>query len=190
MEIHSYHGSVDPLWNSRAMKCPSAGPLPAVLPDGLSCDIKPAFLLAMLHQHGRKAAWGRQAAAMVRVHSYGIPQPWCAFTAMEFHGHGARSQLWNSAAMVRVHSYGIPRPWRAYTAMENHSYIDQLWNSTAMVGVHSYGIPDQVQTDSGVECTHRFPAARRVQSGPGTFALYAHFLYNLAIPSPARAWTR
>jgi hypothetical protein len=63
MEIHSYHGSVNPLWNS---------------------------------------------TAMVRVHSYGIPQPWCAFTAMEFRSHGARSQLWNSAAMVRVHSYGIP----------------------------------------------------------------------------------
>jgi hypothetical protein len=75
--------------------------------------------------------------------------------------------------------------------MENHSYegsIDQLWNSTAMVGVHSYGIPEQVQTDSGVECTHRFPAARRIQSGPGTCALFAQFLYDRAFPSPALAW--
>jgi hypothetical protein len=68
--------------------------------------------------------------------------------------------------------------------MENHSYespIDQLWNSTAMVRVHSYGIPEQVQTDSGVECTHRFPAARRIQSGPGTCALFAQFLYDRSI---------
>jgi hypothetical protein len=110
MEIHSYHGSVDPLWNSTATMCPLAGPLPAVLPAGSSCDIKPAFLLAMLGQHGRKAAWRvRQAAAMVGVHSYGKPQlRRLNRSAMEFHGHGGRPQLWNSAAMVRVHSYGIP----------------------------------------------------------------------------------
>jgi hypothetical protein len=68
--------------------------------------------------------------------------------------------------------------------MEIHSYqgsSDLLWNSTAMVGVHSYGIPEQVHTDNGVECTHRFPARRRVQSGPGTFALFAQFLYDRSI---------
>jgi transposase InsO family protein len=50
-----------------------------------------------------------------------------------------------------------------------------------MVGVHSYGIPEQVQTDSGVECTHRFPARRRIQSGPGTCALFEQFLNSHAI---------
>jgi hypothetical protein len=68
--------------------------------------------------------------------------------------------------------------------MENHSYegsIDQLWNSTAMVGAHSFGIPEQVQTDSGVECTHRFPARGRIQSGTGTCALFAQFLYDRSI---------
>jgi hypothetical protein len=110
MEIHSYHGSVDPLWNSTAMMCPSAKPLPAVLPAVPSCDIKPALLLAMRGQHGRKAAWRvRQAAAMEGVHSYGKPQLRRLHrSAMEFHGHGGRPQLWNSAAMVRVHCYGIP----------------------------------------------------------------------------------
>jgi hypothetical protein len=61
--------------------------------------------------------------------------------------------------------------------MEIHSYqgsLDPLWNSTAMVRVHSYGIPEQVQTDNGVECTHRFPARRRIQSGPGTCALFSY----------------
>jgi hypothetical protein len=77
--------------------------------------------------------------------------------------------------------------------MEIHSYqgsLDQLWNSTAMVGVHSYGIPEQIKTDSGVDCTHRFPARRRIQSCPGTYALFAQFLYDRAFPSPAlaRAW--
>jgi hypothetical protein len=98
----------------------------------------------MLHQHGRKAAWG------------------C----------------------------GKPQPWRPCTAMEIHSYqgsLNPLWNSTAMVGVHSYGIPEQVPTDSGVECTHRLPAARRIQSGPGTCALFAQFLYDRSFPSPALA---
>jgi hypothetical protein len=75
--------------------------------------------------------------------------------------------------------------------MENQSYegsIDPLWNSTAMAGVHSYGIPEQVQPDSGVEYTQRFPAARRIQSGPGTCALFAQFLYDRSFPSPALAW--
>jgi hypothetical protein len=62
---------------------------------------KTGFLLAIPGQHGRKAAWRAYTAmeihsyqgaldplwnstAMVRVHSYGIPQLWCAFTAMEF----------------------------------------------------------------------------------------------------------
>jgi hypothetical protein len=82
-------------------------------------------------------------------------------------------------------------PWRPCTAMEFHSYqgsLDPLWNSTAMVGVHSYGIPEQVHTDSGVECTHRFPARRRIQSCPGTCALFAQFLYDRSFPSPALAW--
>jgi hypothetical protein len=111
MEIHSYPGSVDPLWNSTAMMYPSAGPLPAVLRAGPSCDIKPAFLLAIIGQHGRKAAWRmRQAAAMEGVHSYGKPQLRRLHrSAMEFHGHSGRPQLWNSTAMVRVHSYGIPQ---------------------------------------------------------------------------------
>jgi hypothetical protein len=57
--------------------------------------------------HGaRSQLWN--SAAMVCVHSYGIPQPWCAFTAMEFRSHGGRTQLWNSTAMAGVHSYGIP----------------------------------------------------------------------------------
>jgi hypothetical protein len=72
--------------------------------------------------------------------------------------------------------------------MENHSYqgsLDPLWNSTAMEGVHSYGIPEQVKTDNGVECTHRFPAGRRTQSSSGTCALFAQFLYDRSFPSPA-----
>jgi hypothetical protein len=99
---------------------------------------KTGFLLAMLHQHGRKAAWG-----------CGKPQPWSPWTAMEIHSYQAS--------------------------------LDPLWNSTAMVGVHSYGIPELVQPDSGVECTHRFPAARRIQSGPVTRALFAQFLYDRSI---------
>jgi hypothetical protein len=97
------------------------------------------------------------------------------------HQHG-RKAVWGC---------GKPQPWRPWTAMENHSYegsIDQLWNSTAMVGLHSYGIPEQVQTNSGVECTHRFPAARRIQSGPRNCALFAQFLYDRSCPSPALAW--
>jgi hypothetical protein len=111
---------------------------------------------------------------------------------MEFHSYDARSQLWNSTAMVRVHSYGIPQPWCAFTAMEFHSHgaRSQLWNSAAMVRIHSYGIPELVQTDNGIEFTQRFPLCRRIHSSPRTFALYAHFLYNRAIRSPARAWTR
>jgi hypothetical protein len=60
--------------------------------------------------------------------------------------------------------------------MEIHSYqgsSDTLRNSIAVVDVHSYGIPELVQPDSGVECTHRFPARRRIQSGPRNFALFA-----------------
>jgi hypothetical protein len=84
MEIHSYHGSVDPLWNFTAMICPSVGPLPAVLPDGPSCDIKPAFLLAMLHQHGRQGHG-----------ECGKPRPWRAYTAMENHSYeGSIDQLY------------------------------------------------------------------------------------------------
>jgi hypothetical protein len=54
----------------------------------------------MLHQHGRKAAWGCSK-----------PQPWRPWTAMEihsyqgslrpaleFHSHGGRKQLWNPRA--------------------------------------------------------------------------------------------
>jgi hypothetical protein len=123
MEIHSYQGSLDPLWISTARMGAPEEPVSVALPAGPSCDIKPAFLIAMLGQHGRKAAWG------------------C----------------------------GKPQPWRAWTAMEIHSYqgsLDTLRNSIAAVGVHSYGIPELVQTDSGVECTHRFPARRRIQSAP------------------------
>jgi hypothetical protein len=144
MEIHSCQGSLDPLWNSTARMGASEEPVSVALPAVPSCDIKPVFLLAMLNQHGRKAAWG------------------C----------------------------GKPQPWRPWTAMEIHSYqgsLDPLWNSTAMVGVHSYGIPEQVQTDSGVECTHRFPACRRIQSCPGTCALFAQFLCDRSFPSPALA---
>jgi hypothetical protein len=43
-----------------------------------------------------------------------------------------------------------------------------------MVRVHSYGIPELVQTDNGVEFTHRFPAHRRVQSGPGPLR-FSHY---------------
>jgi hypothetical protein len=50
---------------------------------------KTGFLLAMLHQHGRKAAWGRQGAAMG------------AYAAMENQSYeGSIDQLWNSTAMV------------------------------------------------------------------------------------------
>jgi hypothetical protein len=147
MEIHSYHGSVDPLWNSTAMMCPSARPLPAVLSAGPSCDIKPAFLLAILGQHGRKAAWRvRQAAAMEGVHSYGKPQLRRLHrSAMEFHGHGGPRQLWNPRA-------GTNGQWRK------------------------------------VNPSRHFVQACPVS--PGTFALYAHFLYNRAIRSPAMAWTQ
>jgi hypothetical protein len=69
MEIHSYQGSLDPLWNSTAMEGGRGGSAP-----------------------GR----ARQAAAMVRVHSYGIPQPWCAFTAMEFPSRCNRTIAWSS----------------------------------------------------------------------------------------------
>jgi hypothetical protein len=60
--------------------------------------------------------------------------------------------------------------------MEFHSHgaRAQLWNSAAMVRVHSYGIPELVQTDNGVEFTHRFPAHRRVQSGPGPLR-FSHY---------------
>jgi hypothetical protein len=89
---------------------------------------------------------------------------------MEIHSYqGSLDPLWNSTAMEGVRSYGIPQPWWAFIAMENHSYegpIDQLWNSTAMVGVHSYGIPEQVQTDDGIEFTHRDTSRRCVQSVP------------------------
>jgi hypothetical protein len=37
---------------------------------------KTGFLLAMLHQHGRNAAWG-----------CGKPQPWNPWTAMEIHSY-------------------------------------------------------------------------------------------------------
>jgi hypothetical protein len=110
----------------------------------------------------------RQAAAMEPVDSYGISQlPRLLRPALEFHSHGGRTQLFECT---------IIRNDRA------------AWNSTAMVGVHSYGIPEQVQTDSGVECTHRFPAARLTQSGPGTCALFAQILYDRSFPSPALAW--
>jgi hypothetical protein len=71
MEIHSYQGSLDPLWNSTARMGASEGPVSVALPAVPSCDIKPVFLLAVLHQHGRKAAWVGQAAAMEAIHSYG-----------------------------------------------------------------------------------------------------------------------
>jgi hypothetical protein len=58
MEFHSYQGSLDPLWNSIARMGASEEPVSVALPAVPSCDIKPVFLLAMLHQHGRKAAWG------------------------------------------------------------------------------------------------------------------------------------
>jgi hypothetical protein len=58
MEIHSYQGSLNPLWNSTARIGASEEPVSVALPAVPSRDIKPVFLLAMLHQHGRKAAWG------------------------------------------------------------------------------------------------------------------------------------
>jgi hypothetical protein len=93
MENHSYEGSIDPLWNSTARMGASEGPVSVALPAVPSCDIKPVFLLAMLHQHGRKAVWGvRQAAAMEAVDSYGKPQLRRLHrSAMEFHSHGGRS---------------------------------------------------------------------------------------------------
>jgi hypothetical protein len=71
MEFHSYQGSLDPLWNSTARMGAPEEPVSVALAAVPSCDIKPVFLLAMLHQHGRKAAWVGQAAAMEAVDSYG-----------------------------------------------------------------------------------------------------------------------
>jgi hypothetical protein len=71
MEIHSYQGSLDLLWNSTARMGASKEPVSVALPAVPSCDIKLVFLLAMLRQHGRKAAWVGQAAAMEAVDSYG-----------------------------------------------------------------------------------------------------------------------
>jgi hypothetical protein len=100
MEIHSYQVSVDLLWNSTARMGASEEPVSVALPAGPSCDIKPAFLLAMLGQHGRKAAWRVwQAAAMEGVHCYGKPQLRRPHrSAMEFHGHRGRTQLWKTTA--------------------------------------------------------------------------------------------
>jgi hypothetical protein len=98
MEFHSYLTSLDPLWNSTARVGASEEPVSVDLPAGPSCDIKLVFLLAMRHQHGRKAAWG-----------CGKPQPWSPWTAMENQSYqGSLDPLWNSTAMVGVHSYGIP----------------------------------------------------------------------------------
>jgi transposase InsO family protein len=44
-----------------------------------------------------------------------------------------------------------------------------------------YGIPERVQTDNGVEFTNRYTSRRRVQSGPGTYALFEQFLNSHAI---------
>jgi hypothetical protein len=117
LEFHSHGGR----FGGTCLGCPACCPV---------MRHKTGFLLAMLHHHGRKAAWG------------------C----------------------------GKPQPRRPFTVMENHSYqgsLDPLWNSTAIVGVHSYGIPEQIKTGSGVDCTHRFPARRRIQSCHGTYALFA-----------------
>jgi hypothetical protein len=149
--------------------------------------------------------------SMIKGRDNVLPRMDC--TAMEFHSYlTSLEPFWNSTVgsetylgcpaccPVMRHKTGFllnaawgcgkPQPWRPWTAMENHSYegsIDQLWNSTAMVGGHSYGIPEQVQTDSGVECIHRFPARGRIQSGTGTCALFAQFLYDRSFPSPALA---
>jgi hypothetical protein len=76
MEIHSYQGSLDLLWNSTAMVEASEEPVSVALPAVPSCDIKPVFLLAMLRQHDRKAAWG-----------CGKPQPWRPMEAMHSYGN-------------------------------------------------------------------------------------------------------
>jgi hypothetical protein len=75
MEIHSYLSSLDPLWNSTARMGASEKPVSVALPAVPSCDIKLVFLLAMLHQHGRKAAWGAASRS-----------------------HGGRGQLWKFIA--------------------------------------------------------------------------------------------
>jgi hypothetical protein len=75
MEIHSYQGSLDLLWNSTAWIGASEEPVSLALAAVPSCDIKPVFLLAMLHQHGRKAAWGAASRS-----------------------HGGRGQLWKFTA--------------------------------------------------------------------------------------------
>jgi hypothetical protein len=43
MEIHSYQGSLDPLWNSTAMVGASEKPFSVALPVVSSCDIKSVF---------------------------------------------------------------------------------------------------------------------------------------------------
>jgi hypothetical protein len=120
---------------------------------------------------------------MVRVHSYGIPQPWCSFTAMEFRSHGARSQLWNSAAMVRVHSYGKPQHRMLHRlAMEFHGHggRTQLWNPRAGANGQWRRVHPPL------------PGGQANPVRPGTCALFAQFLYDRSFPSPALAcaWQR
>jgi hypothetical protein len=108
---------------------------------------KTGFFISYARPAWPPRAWRvRQAAAMEGVHSYGKPQLRRLHrSAMEFHGHGGRRQLWNPRA-------GTNRQWRL------------------------------------VHPSRHFAQACPVS--PGTFALYAHFLYNRAIRSPAMAWTR
>jgi hypothetical protein len=116
------------------------------------------------------------------VHSYGNSQlPRLLRPAMEFHSHGGRTQLWNSTAMVGVHSYGKPqlrRPHRSAMEFHSHGGRSQLWNPRAGTNGRWHR----------VHPSRHFPQVCPVS--PGTFALFAQFLYNRAMRSPAMAWTR
>jgi hypothetical protein len=75
MEIHSYQGSLNPLWNSTARMGASEEPVSVTLPAVPSCDIKPGFFISFATPAWPQSGMGvQQAAAMEAVDSYGIPE--------------------------------------------------------------------------------------------------------------------
>jgi hypothetical protein len=72
MEIHSYQGSLDLLWNSTARMGASEEPVWLALPAVPSCDIKLVFFISYATPAWPQSGMGvRQAAAMEAVDSYG-----------------------------------------------------------------------------------------------------------------------
>jgi hypothetical protein len=72
MEIHSYQGSLDPLWISTARIGASKKPTSVALPVVPSCDIKPVFFISYATPAWPQSGMGvRQVAAMEAVDSYG-----------------------------------------------------------------------------------------------------------------------